>query len=188
MKIRAAVVHDAPVMGRVMVAAWLSAHRGQMPDTAWQRRVDEWTPDVSARGWARLLTEQAEGDPARGVLLVAEDDSGDPVALVLGTEAEYDTSGSTAKIDALYVLPDRQGEGLGRRLLQEAARELATLGFSVLHIGVLTANLPARGFYAAMGGHEIGQRTFDEEGHLLAESVYAWPDINALVGGSSERS
>ena len=69
------------------------------------------------------------------------------------------------------MLPDRQGEGIGRRLLQEAARELATLGFTMLHIGVLTANLPARGFYAAMGGHEIGQRTFDEEGDLLPESV-----------------
>ena len=181
MKIRAAVVDDAPAMGRVMVEAWLSAHRGQMPDTAWQKRVDEWTPDVSARAWARLLTERAEGEHARVVLLVAEDDTDDPVALVLGTEAEYDTSGSTARIDALYVLPDRQGEGIGRRLLQEAARELATLGFTLLHIGVLTANLPARGFYTAMGGHEIDQRTFDEEGVLLPESVYAWPDITALV-------
>lgn len=188
MKIRAALVHDAPAMGRVMVEAWLSAHRGQMPDRAWQKRVDEWTPEVSARGWARLLTEQAAGDPARVVLLVAEDDTGDPVALVLGTEAEYDTSGSTAQIDALYVLPDRQGEGIGRGLLQEAARELAAMDFTKLHIGVLSANLPARGFYAAMGGHEIGQRTFDEEGDLLPESVYAWPDITALADGSRERS
>jgi len=171
-----------------MVEAWLFAHRGQMPDRAWQKRVDEWTPDVSARSWGRLLTERAEGEHPRVVLLVAEDDPGDPIALVLGTEAEYDTSGSTAQIDSLYVLPDRQGQGIGRRLLQEAARELAALGFTMLHIGVLTANLPARGFYAAMGGHEIGQRTFDEEGDLLPESVYAWPDITALVGGSSEHS
>ena len=40
-------------MGRVMVDSFLSAHRGQMPDAAWQQRVDEWTPEVSARGWAR---------------------------------------------------------------------------------------------------------------------------------------
>jgi hypothetical protein len=68
MKIRAAVVDDAPAMGRVMVTAWLSAHRGQLPDEAWQKRVEEWTPDVSAQAWARLLTEQADGDPARVVL------------------------------------------------------------------------------------------------------------------------
>jgi GNAT superfamily N-acetyltransferase len=188
MKVRAAAVHDAPAMGRVMVEAWLSAHRGQMPNEAWQKRVDEWTPDVSARAWVRLLTDRAAGDHARAVLLVAEDDPGEPVALVLGTEAEYDASGSTAQIDALYVLPDRQGQGIGRWLLQEAARELAALGFIVLHIGVLTANLPARGFYAEMGGHEIGERTFDEEGDVLPETVYAWPDITALVRGPSERS
>jgi GNAT superfamily N-acetyltransferase len=181
MKIRDAVVEDAPAMGRVMVRAWLSAHRGQMPDAAWQKRVDEWTPDVSARAWARLLTERADGDHGRGVLLVAEEDAGDPLALVLGGQAEDDGTGSTAEIDALYVLPDRQGQGMGRRLLQEAASRLATHGFSTLHIGVLTANLGARRFYEAMGGLEIGHRTFDEEGTLLPGTIYAWPDITVLV-------
>jgi hypothetical protein len=94
MRVRAAVVDDAPAMGRVMVEAWLSAHRGQMPDTAWQKRVDEWTPEASAAAWARLLTEQARGDQDRVVLLVAEEGADDPVALVLGTEAEDDASGS----------------------------------------------------------------------------------------------
>lgn len=143
MRVRAAVVGDAPAMGLVMMEAWLSAHRGQMPDAAWQKRVDEWTPDVSADAWARLLTERAKGDHARIVLLVAEEHAGDLVALVLGTEAQDDTSGSIAQIDALYVRPDRQSRGIGRVLLKEAAHELAQLGFSMLHIGVLSANLPA---------------------------------------------
>jgi hypothetical protein len=39
-----AVIEDAPAMGRVMVDSFLPAHRGQMPDAAWQQRVDEWTP------------------------------------------------------------------------------------------------------------------------------------------------
>jgi hypothetical protein len=39
---------------------------------AWQQRVDEWTPEVSARGWARAITDQAGGNAARDVLLVAE--------------------------------------------------------------------------------------------------------------------
>jgi ribosomal protein S18 acetylase RimI-like enzyme len=184
MRVRAAMLDDAPALGRVQVEAWLSAHRGQMPDAAWQKRLDEWTPDASAQAWARLLTEQADGDPARVVLLIAEDDAGDLVGLVLGTEVDDDTSGTIAQIGALYVLPDWQGHGLGRRLLREAASQLATLGFSTLHIGVLTANLPARRFYEAMGGCEIGQRMFDEEGDLQPETVYAWPDIAALIGES----
>ena len=158
MKIRAAVVDDAPAMGRVMVDSWLSAHRGQMPDAAWQKRVDEWTPDVSSRGWVRAFTERADGNASRDVLLVAEDDGGVLSALVSGTAVDDDASGSMAEIGALYVLPDRRGQGIGGSLLREAASELAKLGFSALHVGVLAANLPARRFYEAMGGREIGQR------------------------------
>ncbi|MGH3306834.1 MAG: GNAT family N-acetyltransferase [Nocardioides sp.] len=91
-------------------------------------------------------------------------------------------------MDALYVLPDRHRQGVGRLLLQEAASELATLGFSTLLIGVLTANLPARAFYEAMGGQEIGQRTFDEEGDLLPGTLYAWSDIAAVIGEARESS
>lgn len=182
MKIRRAVLEDAPAMGRVMVEAWLSAHRGQIPDSAWQQRVDEWTPEVSARAWARLVSERDDGDDVRVVLLVAEEDPGDLLALVLGTEVDDDESGATAQIDALYVLPDRQGRGTGRGLLREAARQLASVGFSRLHVGVLSANLAARAFYEAMGARVIGQRTFDEEGHLLPETVYEWSDVTALIG------
>jgi GNAT superfamily N-acetyltransferase len=188
MKVRAAVPDDAPAMGRVMVEAYLTAHRGQMPDAPWHKRVNEWTPEVSTRAWARAFAERARGQHRRDVVLVATDDANDLIALVSGTEADDDTSGSVAEIGALYVLPDRQGQGIGRMLLMEAGKELATLGFTTLHIGVLTANLPARGFYEAMGGYEIGQRTFDEEGYLLPETIYAWTDIAALAIDVRERS
>lgn len=190
MRIRAAAVDDAPAMGRVMVEAWLAAHRGQMPETLWQRRLAEWTPEVSAAAWARLLVEQARGEAARVVVLVAEEaeEGRDPLALVMGHQDEEDSSGSTAQVGALYVRPDHRGHGIGRALLGEAARELAGLGFSALHIGVLTLNRPARAFYEAMGGHELGQRTVDEEGVLLPETVYAWPDITTLAGGQTQCS
>ncbi len=185
MKIRAAVAEDAPAMGRVMVDSFLWAHRGQIPDAAYQRRVEEWTPEVSARAWARTFTDRAEGRAARDILLVAEDDAGAVSGLVSGSAADDDPSGSVAEIGALYVLPDRRGQGFGGSLLQAAAGELADLGFSAVRLGVLTANLPARGFYEAMGGREIGHRTDDEEGYLLPVTVYGWSDIAALSGDSS---
>ncbi len=184
MRIRPGTPDDAPGLGRVMVESWLSAHRGQVPEAAWRKRHDEWTPDVSARAWARLLAESAAGgDGARAALLVAEDDSGDLVALVLGTEVEDDESRETVQIDALYVLPDRHGQGIGRLLLQEAARQLLSWGYARLEISVLSNNLAARGFYEAMGGVEIDRRTVDEEGHLLPATVYGWQDLAALAGG-----
>lgn len=188
MKVRAATAHDAPAMGRVMVDSWLSAHRGQVPEAAWQQRVDEWTPDVSARAWARTFAERTDGDGPVDVMLVAEDDAGVLTGLVSGTAADEDSSRSIAEIGALYVRTERRGEGIGRSLLRAAAVELAALGFSRLHISVLTANLPARGFYEAMGGRESGQGTFDEEGYLLPVTIYAWADLRTLTGDPTAAS
>jgi ribosomal protein S18 acetylase RimI-like enzyme len=175
-------------MGRVMVEAWLMAHRGQVPDAAWHKRVNEWTPEVSAEAWARTFAERAQGDHLREVLLVADDDANDLIAVVFGTEADDDNSGSVAEIVVLYVLPGRQRQGIGRLLMVEAGKELITLGFTRLQIVVLTANLPARRFYEAMGGQEIGQRTIDEDGYLLPGTVYAWSDIAALPSDGREGS
>jgi len=62
-------------------------------DVAWQQRVDEWTPDVSARAWARTIADRADGKDAREVLLVAADDDGKLSALVSGSAADDDRSG-----------------------------------------------------------------------------------------------
>jgi GNAT superfamily N-acetyltransferase len=185
MTIRAARPGDAPAMGRTMVASWLAAHRGQVPAEVWQQRQEEWTPEVSADAWSRLITEMATGETARHVLLVAEDgtdDGAELVGVVLGLPAgDASPTSATAEVGALYVTPERWGGGIGAALLRAAAAELVGLGFESLHIGVLTANHPARAFYEAMGGTEVGTRTFDEEGHELAGTVYAWPDLGSLT-------
>lgn len=182
MNIREAMVNDAPALGRVMVASWLSAHQGQMPDLAWQKRVAEWTPDVSARGWQRVLSDQAHHIAPRDVLLVAEDEDGVLNALAYATPAEDDPSGSTAAVSAIYVSPERHGRGIGAALMRTVARRLAELGFATIHVDVLTTNVAARTFYEAMGGLEIGKRTFDEDGYLLPVTVYEWSDVSALAG------
>ena len=181
-EVRRAVVPDAPAMGRVMVESFLAAHRDQIPEAAYRKRVTEWTPEVSAGGWARALAEIDDGSAERDVLLVAHEDGGALVGLVSGGVREGDLTGTVAEVGALYVLPARQGHGVGRALLRDAATRLAARGFLELRLDVLSANLPARAFYEAMGGRAVGQGTVDEEGHLLPVTVFAWPDITALVG------
>jgi GNAT superfamily N-acetyltransferase len=188
MRVRAAVLEDAPAMGRVMVDSFLSAHRNQIPEAAWRKRAEEWTPEVSARGWADAIADPGGDDAARRVLLVAEDSPGALWGLVSGSAADDSASGAIAEVKALYVSPDQQAHGVGSSLLRAAARELARSGFSGLQIGVLTANLPARGFYEAMGGGETGRRTTDEEGFLLPVTVYGWPDITVLSRASPDAS
>ena len=164
-------------MGRVTVTTWLAAHHGQMSSGAWERRRDEWKPEDSAKAWARNLRERDAlpvGD--RDGYLVAEDDRGTIVAVACGSVA-----GTVAEVHALYVAPDQQQRGIGRRLVQGLSEFLAERGATSLRLGVLAANQEARRFYEAIGGRHAGERLFDEEGELLPESVYEWPDITSLL-------
>src|SRR5437588_12973566 len=88
MIIRDARVEDVPAMGRVMVDTFLSAHRGQMPEEAWEKRKREWTYEVSERSWARGLREIADGADAGECTFVAEDEAGEVVGLAMGSPSE----------------------------------------------------------------------------------------------------
>jgi ribosomal protein S18 acetylase RimI-like enzyme len=181
MMIRAAHEADAPAMGQVMVATYLAAHRDQQPAEVWAKRAEEWTPEVSAGGWARTLRAIAAGERPQDCIYVAVDEGGEIVGLAMGGPADAEDRPQTGAVYALYVSTRYQGQGLGRRLVQAVAADLAQKGMTALRIGCLAANAPARGFYAAIGGHLVSERLFDGEGVMLPEVVYEWADIEALA-------
>ncbi|MGB2569917.1 GNAT family N-acetyltransferase [Micromonospora citrea] len=53
------------------------------------------------------------------------------------------------------LLPEQQGRGHGRRLVETFLRAAAGAGAAGLHVGMVTANVRARGFYDRLGFHEI---------------------------------
>ena len=181
MIIRAAHEADAPAMGRVMVDTFLVAHRDQMPAEAWAKRAEEWTPEVSAQGWARTLREIAAGELAHECIYVAVEEGGEVIGLAMGGPAEAGDLPQTGAVYALYVHVSHQGCGIGRRLVQAVAAYLAQQGMTALQIGCLAANAPALRFYEAIGGRLAGERLFDEEGIMLPEVVYEWAAIETLV-------
>ena len=185
MIIRAAREADAPAMGRVMVATYLAAHHDQMPAEAWARRAQEWTPEVSAHGWARTLREIAADASSRECIYVAVDEGGELVGLAMGGPANAEVLPQIGAVFALYVSKSHQGRGLGRRLVQAIATDLAEHGMTALQIGCLAANAPARHFYEAIGGYLVDERLFDEDGVLLPEVVYEWANIEALAAKTS---
>jgi diamine N-acetyltransferase len=54
------------------------------------------------------------------------------------------------KLHKLYVLPDNQGKGYGKLLLEEVKRRVAAKGASALDLNVNRHN-PAKGFYEKLG-------------------------------------
>jgi ribosomal protein S18 acetylase RimI-like enzyme len=162
-----------------MVDTYMAAHRDQMPAEAWTKRAQEWTYEVSERGWAQTLRAVAAG--ANECIYVAEEPSADLVGLCMGGPAETAALPHSGEVYALYVRASHQGRGLGRGLVQAVAAHLAQLGMSALQIGCLAENAPARRFYESLGGRLVDERLFDEEGVMLPEVVYGWANINALV-------
>jgi GNAT superfamily N-acetyltransferase len=180
--IRTARLRDAPAMGRLTVAGYLAAHRGQIPEQVWITRRDEWTAEVSARNWARTLRAIAHRDnPGECVYLAVDTRGGEVIGVAMGNPAEDPPWRDTGAISALYVRQDHQGRGLGRRLVRVVARHLRRHGMPALTISVLEANTPARDFYAALGGQVVGVGELNDSGHLLPEVVYGWPDTTPLI-------
>jgi ribosomal protein S18 acetylase RimI-like enzyme len=89
-------------------------------------------------------------------------------------------------LHVLYVHPDHQRRGIGRLLITIVARRLATLGMRAFQVRVLRANLPARGFYEAMGGRLIGEVQDVDNGFVLDLAVYGWAQLADVGRGTPD--
>jgi len=85
-------------------------------------------------------------DP-EGVFLVVRDDDGTAVAC--GGVARFDET--RGELKRMYVLPERRGRGLGRRLLLELEAEARRLGYRSLVLETGDRQPEALGLYASHG-------------------------------------
>ncbi len=91
-------------------------------------------------------------------------------------------------IDNLHMNPSARGRGIGRYLMAGAARMIIRLRpGSAMHLWVLEANHPARGFYDRLGGALEGRgmrRTGD--GKEAPGLLYVWTDPTTLTVKTDE--
>ena len=57
------------------------------------------------------------------------------------------------------LLPELQGQGFGRRLIDTLRAALAARGVPAVHLGMDAANTGARAFYDRLGFHELASST-----------------------------
>ena len=64
----------------------------------------------------------------------------------------------------MYLLEGFKGKGIGKRLFEEAKKEIKNMGYSKMRIDCLKGN-PTLGFYLDMGGKVVSEfeHTFVEE-------------------------
>jgi L-amino acid N-acyltransferase YncA len=177
-RIREATVEDAAAIARVHVATWQTTYTGLFPadfmaSMTVERRTNMWRSNIST---------SREGGRA---VFVAEDAKGVFGFVSGGPEREHDAL-YKGELYAIYLLKTAEGRGAGRALLLRMAQFLRDQGYSNMLLWVLKDNPHARGFYEAMGGQYVREKTVEFGGQPIIEVGYGWPDLTALL--SEKRS
>jgi len=98
-----------------------------------------------------------------GSVFVLTKEKGEPTAFV----AYFLKSPNIYKLDKLYVLPNRQGKGLGKMLINYVIDEIKTFGATALHLNVNRFNTSAQSFYK-----HLNFRIIKEEDIPIGEGYY----------------
>jgi len=146
--IRRAREADIGSLSKVFDASWREAYRGIIPGVALERLIASrdraWWRGALRRGRPIAVVETADS-------IVGYAAYGRTRSRTLGTEAE---------IDELYLLPEYQGLGLGRRLFRAVRNDLGDHGLTQLGVWSLEGNDRAGAFYEGLGGRS-GPRVLD---------------------------
>ncbi len=90
------------------------------------------------------------------------------------------------EVFTLYVGPDQQNQGIGRRLLIALFRRLVASGLDAAIIWVLRDN-PARFFYERLGGRQVSHKAIPVGGSRVEALAYGWRDLPAFLGAVSRQ-
>ncbi|MDN4607857.1 GNAT family N-acetyltransferase [Sporosarcina highlanderae] len=168
MRIREAILEDAEAIARVHVDSWRTTYNGIVSDAYLQQLSYE----QRAENWRRGI--------GRNALVVAEDESGKIVGFATGGKERTGNYGVDGELYAIYLLQEVQGQGIGKRLTKEIARNLKNQGFSSMLVWVLELN-PSKNFYKSLGGKPLAETMIEIGGENFNEIAYYWEDIGKIV-------
>jgi len=155
-RVRDAVADDIPALAELHVTTWNATYRTR-------------GPSVSLR--ARQWTEVFAREPRRDFVVVLEDATGRLIGFAAG---KPHVGGFDGQLTKIYLRWEYHGLGLGRRLMEEAARRFLDRGIASFILFAERSN-PTIGFYDHMGG----ERLVDERGTFTG--AYGWRDARMLI-------
>lgn len=158
--IRRAKPSDAVALCNVHEAAWRLAYQGIIPGVALERMIAR----RGARWWSASI---------RGGRPIAVLDPGDGVAGYASYGRCRDRSlPAEGEIDELYLAPEYQGLGFGRRLFRAVRNDLADRGYGRVVVWALAENARACAFYESLGASPVAESIDRIGGVRLVRQAY----------------
>ncbi|MBY0382619.1 MAG: GNAT family N-acetyltransferase [Xanthobacteraceae bacterium] len=161
-EIRSARTADASEVAATHDEAWRAAYQGIIPGAELEKLINRRGPqwwDSAIRKGSRVSV-LSFGDRVAGYA-----NYGRNRARSLHFEGE---------IYELYLRPEFQGLGFGRRLFGAARRDLAHSGLKSLVIWALSENDTAVGFYQSLGGRMVARSSEQFGAKALDKVAFAW--------------
>jgi predicted ester cyclase/ribosomal protein S18 acetylase RimI-like enzyme len=171
-EIRRATRDDVELVADIHAESWRRAYRGLLSDEYLDERVISDRRSV----WSAKL---GAADSSSTLVLLASRD-GEPAGFVCAILDEDPAWG--ALLDNLHVLSRWQGQGLGKKLMIEAARWVtSSRPGSPLHLWVIEDNQEARSFYEKLAGKPLDRKVWNApDGARLDLLRYVWNDATCV--------
>jgi ribosomal protein S18 acetylase RimI-like enzyme len=167
--IRAARPDDAQEIARIDVETWQATYAGLLGEAY----LSGLLPQRRERGWSHVIRRE----PRDVRVAVASDGTILGFGSCGATRGERDFTG---EVFTLYIAPDWQNRGIGRRLLLALFARLVESGRNSAIVWVLHGN-PGRFFYQRLGGRQVGRKIFAFGGTTIEADSYGWPDLPAFL-------
>ena len=171
--IRPARPGDAPGIARLDVETWRTTYAGVL-STAYLVGLSERRREA---GWRRVILREP-----RDVRVAV-----DPAGAILGFGSCGPHRGDRSfagEVFTLYVAPDRQNQGIGRRLLIALFRRLVATGRHSAILWVLREN-PSRFFYERLGATQVSRKSLAVGGAAIEATAYGWRDLRGFLAAVS---
>jgi ribosomal protein S18 acetylase RimI-like enzyme len=161
-EIRRAKTTDAAALAEAHDRAWRTAYQGIIPGNELEKLISRRGPawwEQAIRKGSRITVLQF-GDCVAGYANYGRNRA---------RSLFYD-----GEIYELYLRPEFQGLGFGRRLFAAARKDLIQSGLRSLIVWALSDNDTAAEFYRALGGRAVAHSSERFGAKKLSKVAYAW--------------
>jgi ribosomal protein S18 acetylase RimI-like enzyme len=161
-EVRRAKSSDARAIASTHDEAWRTAYQGIIPGAELEKLINRRGPDW----WDSAIRKGSR----IAILVFGEDVAG---------YANYGRNRARSlyydgEIYELYLRPEFQGLGFGRKLFAAARRDLGQSGLQSLVVWALSDNDPAVSFYKNLGGRAVARSSERFGTKVLDKVAYAW--------------